>query len=49
MTVNFTADLAAKNHLSIDPWTTYPNGKPKALFMIHRAVLVTSFTLAGTP
>jgi diguanylate cyclase (GGDEF)-like protein len=35
-----TFDLAAKNGLTIDPWTTYPNGKPKTLYMMHRAVLV---------
>lgn len=35
-----TFELAAKNGLTIDPWTTYPNGKPKTLYMKHRAVLV---------
>ncbi|MGB0681583.1 MAG: diguanylate cyclase domain-containing protein [Magnetovibrionaceae bacterium] len=35
-----TFDLAAKTGLTIDPWTTYPQGKPKTLFMMHRAVLV---------
>ncbi|WP_246589784.1 GGDEF domain-containing protein [Marinobacterium ramblicola] len=35
-----TFELAAKNGLTIDPWTTYPNGKPKTLYMRHRAVLV---------
>ncbi|HEC75271.1 MAG TPA: GGDEF domain-containing protein, partial [Methylophaga aminisulfidivorans] len=35
-----TFELAAKNGLSIDPWTTYPNGKPKTLYMLHRAVLI---------
>ncbi|WP_421865023.1 diguanylate cyclase domain-containing protein [Motiliproteus sp.] len=35
-----TFDLAAKNGLTIDPWTTYPNGKPKTLHMMHRAVLI---------
>lgn len=35
-----TFDLAAKNGLTIDPWTTYPGGKPKTLHMMHRAVLV---------
>lgn len=35
-----TFDLAAKNGLTIDPWTTYPGGKPKTLFMKHRAVLL---------
>lgn len=35
-----TFELAAKNGLSIDPWTTYPNGKPKTLHMMHRAVLI---------
>jgi diguanylate cyclase (GGDEF)-like protein len=35
-----TFELAAKNGLSIDPWTTYPNGKAKTLYMLHRAVLV---------
>jgi len=35
-----TFDLAVKNGLTIDPWTTYPNGKPKTLFMMHRAVTV---------
>ncbi|WP_188747777.1 GGDEF domain-containing protein [Marinobacterium zhoushanense] len=35
-----TFELAAKNGLTVDPWTTYPNGKPKTLYMRHRAVLV---------
>ncbi|KGY13361.1 diguanylate cyclase [Vibrio tubiashii] len=35
-----TFELAAKNGLTIDPWTTYPNGKPKTIFMMHRAVLL---------
>ena len=35
-----TFELAAKNGLSIDPWTTYPKGKAKTLYMMHRAVLV---------
>lgn len=35
-----TFDLAAKNGLTIDPWTTYPGGKPKTLMMMHRAVLL---------
>tara|TARA_R110001606_G_scaffold243784_1_gene391613 strand:- start:33446 stop:34735 length:1290 start_codon:yes stop_codon:yes gene_type:complete len=35
-----TFELAAKSGLTIDPWTTYPNGKPKTLYMRHRAVLV---------
>ncbi len=35
-----TFELAAKNGLTIDPWTTYPNGKPKTLFMRHRACLL---------
>ncbi len=35
-----TFELAAKNGLTIDPWTTYPNGKPKTVFMMHRAVLL---------
>lgn len=35
-----TFDLAVKNGLTIDPWTTYPQGKPKTLYMMHRAVLV---------
>lgn len=35
-----TFDLAAKNGLTVDPWTTYPNGKPKTMHMMHRAVLV---------
>ncbi len=35
-----TFELAAKNGLTIDPWTTYPNGIPKTLFMMHRAVLL---------
>lgn len=35
-----TFELAVKNGLTIDPWTTYPNGKPKTLYMRHRAVLV---------
>lgn len=35
-----TFELAAQNGLTIDPWTTYPNGKPKTLYMRHRAVLL---------
>lgn len=35
-----TFELASKNGLSIDPWTTYPNGKAKTLYMLHKAVLV---------
>lgn len=35
-----TFDLAAKNGITIDPWTTYPKGKPKTLNMMHRAVLI---------
>ena len=35
-----TFELAVKNGLTIDPWTTYPDGKPKTLYMKHRAVLV---------
>ncbi|SBS30484.1 Cyclic di-GMP phosphodiesterase Gmr [Marinomonas aquimarina] len=35
-----TFELAVQNGLTIDPWTTYPNGKPKTLYMRHRAVLL---------
>jgi len=35
-----TFELAAKQGLTVDPWTTYPNGKPKNLLMMHRAVLL---------
>ncbi|EAR09097.1 GGDEF domain-containing protein [Reinekea blandensis] len=35
-----TFDLAAAEGLTVDPWTTYPNGKPKTLLMMHRAVLL---------
>ena len=35
-----TFDLAVKQGLTVDPWTTYPNGKPKTLFMNHRACLL---------
>lgn len=35
-----TFELAAKNNLTIDPWTTYPDGKPKTLYMKHRACLL---------
>ncbi|TPE54118.1 diguanylate cyclase [Maribrevibacterium harenarium] len=35
-----TFELAAQTGLTIDPWTTYPNGKPKTLYMRHRAVLL---------
>ncbi|MGH1460542.1 MAG: diguanylate cyclase domain-containing protein [Neptuniibacter sp.] len=35
-----TFELAARNGLSIDPWTTYPDGKPKTLYMRHRACLL---------
>ncbi|CUB02300.1 GGDEF domain-containing protein [Marinomonas fungiae] len=37
-----TFELAVQNGLTIDPWTTYPNGKPKTLYMRHRAVLLGS-------
>ncbi len=33
-----TFELAAQKGLTIDPWTTYPQGKPKTLYMRHRAV-----------
>ena len=26
--------------MTVDPWTTYPNGKPKTLLMRHKAVLL---------
>ncbi|WP_440905336.1 diguanylate cyclase domain-containing protein [Catenovulum sp. SX2] len=35
-----TFELANVQGLTIDPWTTYPNGKPKTLYMRHRACLV---------
>ncbi len=35
-----TFELAVKDGLTVDPWTTYPNGKPKTLLMMHRAVLL---------
>ncbi len=35
-----TFDLAARDGLTVDPWTTYPQGKPKTVYMMHRAVLV---------
>lgn len=35
-----TFELAQQQGLTIDPWTTYPNGKPKTLYMRHRAALV---------
>lgn len=35
-----TFELAAKNGLTIDPWTTYPEGNPKTVYIKHRAVLV---------
>ncbi|MBV0933898.1 GGDEF domain-containing protein [Marinobacterium weihaiense] len=35
-----TFELAVRDGLSVDPWTTYPNGKPKTLLMMHRAVLL---------
>ncbi|MBY4678976.1 GGDEF domain-containing protein [Marinobacterium sp. CAU 1594] len=35
-----TFELAVKNGLTIDPWTTYPGGKPRTLYMKHRAVTV---------
>ncbi len=35
-----TFDLAAKQGLTVDPWTTYPQGEPKTLYMKHRAVLL---------
>ena len=35
-----TFELAVKKGLTIDPWTTYPDGKPKTLYMKHRACLL---------
>lgn len=35
-----TFERAQAQGLTIDPWTTYPNGKPKTLYMRHRAALV---------
>lgn len=35
-----TFEMAAKEGLTVDNWTTYPKGKPKTLHMMHRAVLV---------
>ena len=35
-----TFELAMREGLTVDPWTTYPNGKPKTLMMMHRAVLL---------
>ena len=35
-----TFELAVRDGLTVDPWTTYPNGKPKTLLMMHRAVLL---------
>jgi diguanylate cyclase (GGDEF)-like protein len=35
-----TFELALKQGVTYDPWTTYPDGKPKTLMMIHRAVLL---------
>lgn len=35
-----TFELAAKEGLTVDPWTTYPHGKPKTVLMMHRAVLL---------
>ena len=35
-----TFELAVREGLTVDPWTTYPNGKPKTLMMMHRAVLL---------
>lgn len=35
-----TFELAAKEGLTVDPWTTYPQGKPKTVLMMHRAVLL---------
>jgi len=31
---------AAAQGMTVDPWTTYPNGKPKTLLMRHKAVLL---------
>ncbi len=35
-----TFEKAASEGMTIDPWTTYPNGKPKTVYMKHKAVLV---------
>ena len=35
-----TFELAVREGLTVDPWTTYPNGQPKTLLMMHRAVLL---------
>lgn len=31
---------AAKEGVTVDPWTTYPNGQPKKMLMRHKAVLL---------
>lgn len=31
---------AVAQGMTVDPWTTYPNGKPKTLLMRHKAVLL---------
>ena len=31
---------AVAQGMTVDPWTTYPNGKPKTLMMRHKAVLL---------
>ncbi len=35
-----TFDKAAAEGMTVDPWTTYPNGKARTLMMRHKAVLV---------
>ncbi|WP_282607170.1 ATP-binding protein [Pelagibius sp. Alg239-R121] len=33
-------EAAAEQGMTVDPWTTYPNGQPKTVLIKHRAVLV---------
>ena len=35
-----TFERAAQEGVTADPWTTYPQGKPRTLLMMHKAVLL---------
>lgn len=35
-----TFERAAQEGVTVDPWTTYPQGKPKTVLMMHKAVLL---------
>lgn len=36
----YSFEQSATNGVCKDPWTAHPNGKAKAMFIVHRAVLL---------